>query len=69
MSLEGIRKIARVLSVMQETRIELLGSKNNQDIRLGQMLEDGRRSMDERFIAETLLASEIDMKTGLSKGE
>ena len=53
MSLNGIKEVARVLSDMQQTRIELIGEGvnkgDNQDIRLGQLLEDAKDAIKERF--------------------
>ena len=56
--MEGIKKAAEVFSLLQETRIELIdmGAKNNdhQDLRLGQMLEDGKNAMKHKFEKITL---------------
>lgn len=62
MSVEGIKKFAKVLSIMQKTRGELLatGTKprknggNNQDIRLAQLLETAKDCVKQRFTKETL---------------
>lgn len=59
MSLDGIKKAAKIFEMMQEVRIELLGmgSKNNdhQDIYLAQMLSDGNDAMKKRFSQLTLI--------------
>ncbi|MEN6549978.1 MAG: hypothetical protein ABFE07_28375 [Armatimonadia bacterium] len=53
MSAQGLALAARIFSLMQETRIELLriGSRDNdhQDILLGQMLETGKDAMKFEF--------------------
>ena len=55
MSMEGIHKFAKVLSMMQETRNELLhmGTKpgviDKQDIRLGQLLEVAKDAVKDDF--------------------
>lgn len=60
MSREGIKKFAEVLSIMQETRGELLrmgtkqGRVNKQDIRLGQLLETAKDHIKMDFTEETL---------------
>ena len=60
MSLKGINKVAKILSAMQSTRQELLrtGSKtgkvNKQDIRLAQLLEEGKDAMVKKFVKETI---------------
>jgi hypothetical protein len=54
MSLLGLKKAARVLSIMQLTRIELLGG-DVQDILLGQLLGAGHEHMKNRFTRITLL--------------
>lgn len=60
MSLEGIKKFADVLSMMQETSGELLkmgtkqGKINKQDIRLGQLLLKAHDSVKWEFTEETL---------------
>jgi len=62
MSKEGIQKAAKVFQLMQQTRYELLrmGTKPNeipdyQDIRLGQMFEDGNNAMKGKFAKITLM--------------
>ncbi len=58
MSIEGIKKAAKVFEFMQETRNELIsmGAKANDhtDILLGQMLEDGKDAMKHTFEKLTL---------------
>ncbi len=61
MSKEGIELAAKVFTMMQQTRYELLrmGTKPNtkpnfQDIKLGQMLEDGKNAMVKQFEKLTL---------------
>ena len=60
MSIDGIKKFAKVLSIMQETRGELLkmgtrqGKMNHQDIRLGQLLEKANDHVKWDFTKETL---------------
>ena len=54
MSKEGMKLFAAVLSQMQETRVALLGSKDNKDIRLGQLLEKMKESVKEEFCKITL---------------
>jgi hypothetical protein len=54
MSQQGMRAFADVLSVMQETRGTLLRG-DNQDIRLGQLLDDAKEHVKERFAQETLV--------------
>ncbi len=53
MSYKGIQHFADVLSIMQSTRCELLRG-DNQDVRLGQMLEEAKELVKERFAEETL---------------
>lgn len=60
--MEGIKIVADVLNIMQNTRRVLLerGSKNisskegQQDIRLGQLLDDAKNVIKEKFINITL---------------
>ncbi len=58
MSIEGIRKAAKVFEFMQETRNELIsmGVRENDhtDILLGQMLENGKEAIVKRFEELTL---------------
>ena len=53
MSFNGIQQFAAVLGIMQDTRHELLGG-DNQDIRLGQLLEEAKECVKDRFAEETL---------------
>ncbi len=57
MSFNGIKHFAAVLSIMQSTRCELLGG-DNQDIRLGQLLEEAKECVKERFTKATLIDPE-----------
>lgn len=56
MSRQGLEKFGMVLSQMQTARIELLGSKDekgnpdHQDILLGQLLEDMKEWVKEKFM-------------------
>ena len=60
MSMEGIKKFAKVLSIMQETRGELIkmgtkqGKINQQDVRLGQLLGKANDHVKRSFTQETL---------------
>jgi hypothetical protein len=60
MSKQGIQKIAKVFSIMQETRQELMreatlrDKTDLQDIRLAQLLEDGNNAMKDGFCSITL---------------
>jgi len=63
MSKQGIQKFAQVLSVMQETRQELLKMGTNargcfgidkQDILLGQLLDTAKDSVKDRFMEITM---------------
>lgn len=55
MSEQGIGKFAEVLTLLQQTRLELLGG-DNQDIRLGQLLFDAEESVKDQFTKETLVS-------------
>ena len=57
MSINGIKKFAGILSYMQETRNELLAG-DNQDIRLGQMLEEMKSSKSDEFCKLTIAGQE-----------
>ena len=59
MSFNGIQQIAAVLGIMQDTRHVLLGG-DNQDIRLGQLLDEAKDCIKDRFAEETLAP---DMET------
>lgn len=62
--MEGIRKFAGVMSIMQETRGELLQmgslpgnvgtSSVNQDLRLAQLLDDAKDAVKEEFCKVTM---------------
>jgi len=54
MSFNGIQQFAAVCRIMQDTRHVLLGG-DNQDIRLGQLLDDAKDCIKERFAKETLV--------------
>ena len=60
MSMNGIKKFAEVLSMMQETRGELIkmgtkqGKINQQDVRLGQLLGKANDHVKWDFTKETL---------------
>jgi hypothetical protein len=58
MSFNGIQQFAAVLHSMQDTRHVLLGG-DNQDIRLGQLLDEAKDCVKERFAEETLIDEEI----------
>jgi hypothetical protein len=60
MSFNGIQQFAAVIGIMQDTRYVLLGSDNNQDIRLAQLLDEAKDCVKDRFAEETL----IDPDTG-----
>ena len=62
MSFNGIQQFAAVCRNMQATRFVLLGG-DNQDIRLGQLLDKAMDCVKERFAKETLIDPEIDMDT------
>ena len=62
MSKSGIKKFASILSTMQTARNELLQG-DNQDIRLGQLLDDAKEAVKDRFCKITL---ERDTKDGAS---
>ena len=49
----GIKDFAKCLSVMQEMRIHLLKG-DNQNIRLGQMLEEAKDLVKDEFLEITL---------------
>jgi len=53
MSKQGIKKFAGILSAMQETRGELLRG-DNQDIRLGQLLETAKDAVKHEFCKITV---------------
>lgn len=53
MSMTGIRLAADVFTLMQRRRDQLLRG-DNQDIRLGQMLEDGKDAMKTTFAKITV---------------
>ena len=56
MSREGLNKVAKIFSDMQQLRIKLLENvEDKQNIRLGQLLETGLNSMKEKFTLITLL--------------
>jgi len=57
MSYDGVQQFADVLSYMQETRQELLRG-DNQDVRLGQLLDEAKDCVKDRFAEETLIDSE-----------
>lgn len=60
MSVDGIKEVAHALTVLQESRGRLLkmgtrpGYISKQDIRLGQLLEDAKDHIKERFAKITL---------------
>ena len=56
MSFNGIQQFATVLGIMQDTRHVLLGS-DNQDVRLGQLLEEAKECVKDRFAEETMIES------------
>jgi len=65
MSFNGISQFAAVLGIMQDTRHVLLGG-DNQDSRLGQLLEEMKECVKDRFAKETLDGDAyalIDMET------
>ena len=51
MSFNGIQQFAAIFSIMQDTRHVLLGG-DNQDIRLGQLLEEAKDCVKVRFAEE-----------------
>jgi len=53
MSAEGARKMVGVLVIMQVTRQELLAG-DNQDKRLGQLLQQAEDSINDQVSLETL---------------
>ena len=53
MSFNGIQQFAAILGIMQDTRHVLLGG-DNQDIRLGQLLDEAKDRIKDRFAEETL---------------
>ena len=54
MSKQGILKVAKIFSDMQQLRIELLGDADDKDdIMLSQMLETGKEAMKQKFIEIT----------------
>lgn len=61
MSLEGIKKVAEVFGVMQQTREELMREAtakkpiDRQDLMLAQLLETGKDSMKWRFCELTVM--------------
>ena len=57
MSFNGIQQFAAVFRIMQDTRHVLLGG-DNQDIHLGQLLEEMKEGVKERFAEETLVKEE-----------
>ena len=62
MSFNGIQQFAAVLHSMQDTRHMLLGG-DNQDIRLGQLLDEAKDCIAVRFAEETLIeVVELSMK-------
>ena len=52
--MQGLKKVGTLLSLMQVTRIELLGG-DTQDILLGQLLGEGHNVIGNRFTKITLL--------------
>jgi len=58
MSYDGVQQFADVLSYMQETRQELLRG-DNQDVRLGQLLDEAKDCVKDRFAEETLVDTEM----------
>jgi hypothetical protein len=62
MSFNGIQQFAAVLSTMQDTRHWLLGG-DNQDIRLGQLLEEMKEGVKDRLAEETLVEAGPDPET------
>ena len=54
MSFNGIQQFAAVCRIMQDTRHVLLGG-DNQDIRLGQLLDEAKDCIRDRFAEETLI--------------
>jgi hypothetical protein len=61
MSMKGIQTFAKALSVMQESRIELLGG-DPVDMRLSQLLEDAKESVKDKFCGLTLTIEENEPK-------
>lgn len=53
MSQLGIKEFANILSLLQDTRINLLRG-DNQDLRLGQLLEEMKELVKHQFAQETL---------------
>ena len=66
MSLEGIKLFADALSYLQERRGQLLNlggkTKDKQDIRLGQLLEDAKEAVKDEFLRITLENKKIAKK-------
>jgi hypothetical protein len=59
MSFKGIQQFAAVLGIMQDTRQKLLRG-DNQDILLGQLLEEMKEGVKDRFAEETLVEAGAD---------
>jgi len=61
MSLEGIKRVAGVFSIMQETRGSMIrectrdGLLDKQDLMLAQLLETGKDAMKIRFTEITMM--------------
>jgi hypothetical protein len=64
MSLKGIYRFGKILSDMQQARGELFAMNNKQDVRLGQMLQEMKDLVKERFANETLDIDEIQLRGG-----
>ena len=65
MSVKGVKAAAKVFAILQNTRINLLKSKDMQDIYLAQMLSDGQDAMQDRFLRLTI---SYDKKGKIRKG-
>ena len=54
MKADGLQIVAKILSEMQEARTELLRHGGKRNIRLAQILENGKEAMAEDFAKATL---------------
>jgi hypothetical protein len=57
MSFNGIQHFSATISIMQDARQVLLGG-DNQDIRLGQLLDEANGCVKDRFAEETMIDEE-----------
>jgi hypothetical protein len=53
MSKKGLARVSKLMSQMQELRIDLL-ILDRQDCLLGQCLEDGKNAMQDKFLKATM---------------